>query len=72
MGQLGATPSSQSEPGSNGNEAVLLILQSPTTGASSSICLLSYLGHSLDGGGGFSSAEMKSAYFKLVGCRVSI
>ena len=44
----GATTPDQSEPGSNGNEGVLCITQSPSiTGTSPSDCLVSYLGHSL-------------------------
>ncbi len=45
---LGATITGQSGPGSNGNEAVLRIPQSPSiTGTSLSDCLVSYPGHSL-------------------------
>ena len=47
---LGATPSSQSGPGSDGDEGVLLIPQNPSiTGTSLSDCLVSYLGHLLRG-----------------------
>ena len=46
----GATIPGQSGPGSNGNEGVLLILQSSSiTGTSPWDCLVSYLGHSLVG-----------------------
>ena len=52
----------QSEPGSNGNEEVLCIPQSPSiTGTSPSDCLVSYQGHSL-GGGSYPSAEVQSVY----------
>ena len=41
----------QSGPGSNGNEGVLRIPQSPSiTGTSPTHCLVSYTGHSLGGG----------------------
>ena len=57
----GATILSQSGPGSNDNKRVLLIPESSSiTGASSSDCLVSYLGHSLVVG--YSSAEMQSVY----------
>ena len=46
----------QSGPGNDGNEGVLRIPQSSSiTGASPSDCLVSYLGHSLEGGS-YSSA----------------
>ena len=45
----GATVPSLSGPGSNGNEGVLRITQSPSiTGTSPSGCLVSYPGHSLE------------------------
>ena len=47
----GATTLSPSEPGSDGNEGVLRILQSSSvTGTSPLDCLMSYTGHSLRGG----------------------
>ena len=47
----GATTLGQSGPGSNGNEGVPRIPQSPSiTGTSRSDCLVSYTGHSLVGG----------------------
>ena len=47
----GATIPGQSGPGSNGNGGVLRILQSSNiTAASPSDCLMSYPGHSLEGG----------------------
>ena len=46
----GATIPGQSGPGSNGNEGVVCIPQSPgISETSSSDCLVSYLGHSLGG-----------------------
>ena len=58
---LGATILGQSGPGSNGNEGVLCIPQSPSvTGTSPSDCLVSYPGHSL--GGFYPSAEVQSVY----------
>ena len=58
---LGATTTSQSGPGSDGNEGVLHISQSfSITGASPSDCLVSYPRHLL--GELFSSAEMQSVY----------
>ena len=46
----GATTPGQSGPGSNVNKGVLYILQSSSiTGTSPSDCLVSYLGHSLQG-----------------------
>ena len=49
----------QSGPGSNGNEGVLRIPQSPSiTGTSPSDCLVSYPGHSL--GSSYPSAEVQS------------
>ena len=48
--QSGATIQGQSGPGSNGNEGVLHIPQSPSiTGTSHSDCLVSYPGHSFGG-----------------------
>ena len=48
MALLGATIPEQSRPGSNGNEGVLRIPQSPSiTGPSPSDSLVSYPGHSL-------------------------
>ena len=53
MTLLGATTPGQSEPGSDGNDEVLRIPQnSSITGTSPSDYLVSYLGHSLDEGGG--------------------
>ena len=53
----GATTPCQSGPGSDGNEELLCISQSPSiTGASSSDCFVSYLGYSF--GESYSSAEM--------------
>ena len=53
--------SSQSGPGNNGNEGVLCIPQSSSiTGASSSDCLVSYIGHSL--GESYLSVEIQSVY----------
>ena len=47
----GATSLGQRRPGSNDNEGVLRILQSPgITGTSPSDCLVSYRGHILGGG----------------------
>ena len=65
MALSGATIQGQSEPGSNGNEGVLRISQSPSiTGTSPSDCLVSYAGPSLMGGGGsYSSAEKQLLYF---------
>ena len=46
----GATVPGQSEPGNNGNEGVLCIPQSSSiTGTSSSDCLVSFRGPSLEG-----------------------
>ena len=57
----GATTLGQSGAGSNGNEVVLHIPQSSSiTGASPSVCLVSYAGHSLEGS--FSSAEIQLVY----------
>ena len=57
----GATTPAQSGPGSNGNEGMLRILQSPSiTGTSLSDGLVSYSGHSLEGF--YPSAEMQSVY----------
>ena len=50
MALSGATTPGQSGPGSDGNEGVLCIPQSPSiTGTSSSDCLVSLPGHSLGG-----------------------
>ena len=58
----GSTTSSQSGPGSNGNKGVLSISQiSNITGSSPSDSLVSYPGHSLEGGS-YSSAEKQSVY----------
>ena len=59
-----ATIPGQSGPGSNGNEGVLRTPKTLSiTGTSSLDCLVSYLGHSLGGGGGsFLSAEVQSVY----------
>ena len=57
----GATISGQSGPGSNSNEVVLCISQSPCiTGTSPSYCLVLYPGHSF--GGSYLSAEVQSVY----------
>ena len=46
----GATTAGQNGHGSDGNEGLLRITQSPSiNGASPSDCLVSYLGHSLQG-----------------------
>ena len=56
-----ATTPGQSGPGNDGNEGVLRILQSPSiTEASSSNCLVSYSGHSLEES--YPSVEMQSVY----------
>ena len=61
MGLSGATILGQSGPGSNGNEGVLCIPQSPSiTGTSPSDCLVSYPAHSW--GGAYPSAEVQSVY----------
>ena len=58
----GATTSSQSRLGSNGNEGVLHIPQSSgITGALPSDCLLTYTGHLLEGGS-YSSTEIQTVY----------
>ena len=58
----GATIPGQSRPGSNGDEGVVRIPQSPSiTGTSPSDCLVSYPGHSL--GGSYPSAKEQSVYF---------
>ena len=58
---LSNTTLGQSEPGSDGNEGVLRILQSPNiTEASPSDCLVSYVGHSL--GESYPSAGKQSMY----------
>ena len=63
MGPLsGATTPGQSGPGSDGNERVLRIPQSSSiAGTSTSDCLVSYPGHSLEGGS-YPSAEKQSVY----------
>ena len=59
----GATIPGQSGPGSNGNERVHRIPQSPSiTVTSLSDCLVSYPGHSERGGGSYLSAEVQSVY----------
>ena len=56
-----ATTPGQSGPESDGNKRVLCIPQSSSiTGASPSVCWVSYLGHSL--GEFYPSAEMQSVY----------
>ena len=56
----GATSPGQSGPGSNGNEGVLCIPQSSSiTRTSPSDCLMSYPGHTWEGEGSYSSAEMQ-------------
>ena len=49
--------SGQSEPGSVGNKEVLHTPQSSRTRSSPSDCLMSYLGHSLEMGGGLNSLQ---------------
>ena len=57
----GATTLDQSGPGSNDNEGILRILQSfNIIRASSSDCLVSYTGHSLEES--YVSVEMQSVY----------
>ena len=57
----GATTPGQSRPGSDGNEGVHRIRQSPSiTVTSPSDCLVSYPGHSL--GESYPTAEMQSVY----------
>ena len=57
----GATTPGQSGPRSHDNEMALRILQSSSiTGASLSDCLVSYLGHSLEGS--YLFAEKQSVY----------
>ena len=59
----GATTLSQSRPGSNSNEWVLCIPQnSSITGTLSSDGSVSYPGHSFEGGGYYSFAEVQSVY----------
>ena len=60
MGLTGTITPSQSRLGSNGNERVLQIPQSPRTGASSSDILESSPGHLL--GKSYTSVEMQLAY----------
>ena len=58
----GATTPSQSRAGNDGNEGVLHIPpNSSITETSPSDCLVSYLGHSLEGS--YSSAKVQSVYF---------
>ena len=58
----GASTPDQSRRGSDGNEGILLILQSSSiTGASPSNCLVSYPGHLL-GEESYLSAEMQLVY----------
>ena len=58
----GATIPVQSGPGSDGNEGVLRIPQSSSIdGAAPSVCLVSYLGHSLAGGVFYSSSRLGKA-----------
>ena len=62
MALSGATIPGQSGPGSNGNEGMLWIPQSPSiTGTSPLDCLVLYPGHSL-GGGSYFSGEVQSVY----------
>ena len=56
----GATTLTQSGPGCNGNEGVLLVPQISKAEASPSDGLMSYLGHSL--GSSYPSAEMQLVY----------
>ena len=49
MTQSGATTPGKGGPGSYGNEEILRILQSSRAGVSALDCLVSYLGHSLEG-----------------------
>ena len=59
----GSTTLGQSGPGSNSNEGVLCIPQSPSiTGTSPSDCLGSYPGHLLGAGESYPSAEVQSVY----------
>ena len=58
-----ATTPDQSGPGSDGNEEVLRIPQSPgITGASPSDCLMPYSGDSLVVGESYLSAELQPVY----------
>ena len=58
----GATTPGQSGPGSDCNEGILRIPKnSCTAGTSKSDCLVSYPGHSLEGGS-YPSAEVQSVY----------
>ena len=58
-----ATTQDQSGPGSDGNKGVLRIPQSSSiAGTSPSDYLVSYLGHSLERGGSYPSAEVQSVY----------
>ncbi len=59
------TTSSQSGPGSNGNEGVLYIPQRSRTEASPSDCLVSYSGYSLLGPS-YPSAEIQLAYSSVL------
>ena len=59
----GATAPDQYRPGSDGNEIIPRISQSSSsTGALSSDCLMSYLVHSLKGGGSYSFTDMQSVF----------
>ena len=59
----------QSGPGSNGNEGVLHIYQSPSIiGTLPSDCLVSYPGHSL--GESYHSVDVQSVYSTVLGERV--
>ena len=60
--QSGATTPSQSGSRSNGNEGVFYILEISKAGASSSDCLMSYPGHSLERVGSYSTTEMQLVY----------
>ena len=62
MGPIRSTIPGQSEPGSNGNEGVLRIPQSPSiTGTSSADPLMLYPGHTWVGEA-YSSEEVQSMY----------
>ena len=60
---LGATTPDLSGPWSDGKKGVLCVPQSSSiTGTSPSDCLVSYVGHSFEGGESHPSAEMQSEY----------
>ena len=62
MALSGSTSPGQSGPGSNGNEEVIRIPQSPSiTGTSPSDSFVSYPGHSMRGGS-YPSEEVQSVY----------